>query len=396
MNIICNNCAGAHFYSLNGEMFTNPFTWSIVNLDDFLTLMEHYDEINFKQVEFGLETFKGNDNLNSYALVDNKVTIHYIHYLKTDEEKKINNENGTSITSPKILEYTKNKYFERYNRGKNEAPIFMFFFRRQFDNYEILFNKVCEVAKKYERYTIVCADNKLLKDGKTNKFVQLINLPNNYEEIDTLKQVEILNNEIKKSVTCFYIRDSLFTGSIICNTCVGARIYENTNRGFNNPFIWNIIKPSDFIYLSKNYGNINFQNIKQIYDKINNMYGLRIDDKVNVYYPHYKYDKKYKNPTKIGIDVYYCDIQTYIKTKYLNRLKRMHEKPLFILDYDNNYGSVYTPNDVKIFKENTYSNVIVASKVHHEFGSLIDVEYNDKIHLSSGEKAKQIIQYYDK
>ena len=123
--------------------------------------------------------------------------------------------------------------------------------------------------------------------------------------------------------------------NIISHNCIGARIYQLKNMEYENPFMWCAISPSDFWYLYNNYGSIDFRNIRLT--KVKNDYVVVIDEKVKVYYIHYRYDKNAKTPTqriKDGVDVYYDKIEDYILEKYNKRVERMLNepvKPLFIV-----------------------------------------------------------------
>ena len=123
--------------------------------------------------------------------------------------------------------------------------------------------------------------------------------------------------------------------NIISHNCIGARVYQLKNMEYENPFMWSIIPPNDFWYLYNNYDSINFDNIRLT--KIKNDYVIVIDDKIKVYYIHYRYDKNAKVPTKRirnGVDIYYDKIEDYILEKYKTRLERMKNgpvKPIYIV-----------------------------------------------------------------
>ena len=118
--------------------------------------------------------------------------------------------------------------------------------------------------------------------------------------------------------------------NIITNSCVGARIYQEKNMMYGNPFMWSIIPPDDFLYLYENYNDINFKNFELL--KEGKDYKIVIDGHVNVYYVHYRYDEYSNEPTvKDEIDIYYNRIEDYIKEKYITRLERMVGKPIFIV-----------------------------------------------------------------
>jgi uncharacterized protein (DUF1919 family) len=125
------------------------------------------------------------------------------------------------------------------------------------------------------------------------------------------------------------------TINIISHNCIGARIYQLKNMEYGNPFMWSVVSPDDFWYLYNHFDEIDFNNIR--ITKIKNDNVVVIDEKVKVYYIHYRYDKNAKTPTrriKDGVDIYYDKIDDYIVEKYNNRVKRMLEqkvKPIFIV-----------------------------------------------------------------
>ena len=121
--------------------------------------------------------------------------------------------------------------------------------------------------------------------------------------------------------------------NIVSNNCVGARIYEIKKAIFETPFTWCLIKPADFLYLYENFAKINFENANV--EKDGRWYLVNVDNKIKIYYPHYRYDEMCKKPTKRGIDelnIYYDKIEEYILEKYKKRVKRMYGKPLFLID----------------------------------------------------------------
>lgn len=120
------------------------------------------------------------------------------------------------------------------------------------------------------------------------------------------------------------------TNNIISHNCVGARICQVKNMEYGNPFMWGVIPPDDFYYLYTHYDSIDYKNIK--IEKERGDYKIVIDEKVNVYYVHYKYDANATTPIKkSGIDVYYNKIEDYILEKYNKRLERMKDKPVFVV-----------------------------------------------------------------
>ena len=116
MNIICNNCVGARLYEVTKQQFPNPFMWMSINSDDFIYLVQNYDIIDFNNPTFELEKYKLNAYQTVLITLNNKVKLHYIHYIQDDSKNEPVKELNTNILYKDILQYVKNKWFNRLNR----------------------------------------------------------------------------------------------------------------------------------------------------------------------------------------------------------------------------------------------------------------------------------------
>lgn len=147
---------------------------------------------------------------------------------------------------------------------------------------------------------------------------------------------------------------------IICNNCLGYRIYELKRHEFMNPFQWCVIKPLDMLYLIENYENIDFSShrLEYGYFMCGNYYCTVIDGLVRVWWVHHIKDEKYDQPTKVenevlrNADLRYKDIEAYINEAYDRRVKRMTKNPTFIVNFDNWWG-MSNEDVVKIAKSTT-------------------------------------------
>lgn len=185
--------------------------------------------------------------------------------------------------------------------------------------------------------------------------------------------------------------------NIICNTCVGGRIYEQYKLQYTNPFIWNAIDTPDFMLLIKNYDNINFNNFKLIYE--DDIYKINIDNLLTVTYPHYKYDKNINIPTirsdKFGTHMYSNNIDTYIIDKYKERLLRCNEMPTFILIKGTTFGKNIKclDDDIEYFINiNTkYNKIAYTDKIYDNNIINNTIIVNGKCNINSVDIAKTII-----
>lgn len=192
----------------------------------------------------------------------------------------------------------------------------------------------------------------------------------------------------------------IFIGS----DCVGARIYEQLNLQFNNPFCWSRISYNDFIFLANNLQNIDFNkfSINLINDpaenKNKNKVGIvSIDNKIDILYPHYIQNSKYDIPTKINTDVYYNKMNEYILEKYTIRTSRMNlnENVCLILHHKiDRPGFDITYNDCKDFihRKFLYPKILVT----HDESLLLEPNSDTNIIIcdkneETGQIAKKII-----
>ncbi len=125
--------------------------------------------------------------------------------------------------------------------------------------------------------------------------------------------------------------------NLISNNCVGARMYELSNKQFNNPFTWCAIDISDFVTLIKNFNKINFYNIKiylEYHFRTYQTVCAELDD-IKLHYVHYIYKDcdLYKNkPDVLGNTIIQYFTETYYKR--LNRMIVQNEQPTFLLTYN--------------------------------------------------------------
>lgn len=126
--------------------------------------------------------------------------------------------------------------------------------------------------------------------------------------------------------------------NIICNNCVGARIYEVNGVQFNNPFMWAITEHKHFINLIKNFENIDFSNVcfNLEYYKYKDKQNVfcNIDNTIPTHFTHYIYDNNFSNPTKFGLDIMCESILKYSSDKYFGRLSRMCNEPIFVYSFN--------------------------------------------------------------
>lgn len=148
--------------------------------------------------------------------------------------------------------------------------------------------------------------------------------------------------------------------NILSNCCFVGDLCENKHIQYFTPFVWNTFFPDDIKVLIKEYKNIDFSKIQLVKFKDTKYYGLKIDDKLTVYYVHYLYADhdglKRDNYLK---EVTGRDIETYIVESYKRRLARLNisEKPKFIF----------------ISNREAYTNILGRQETECEWQEIIDL-----------------------
>lgn len=185
--------------------------------------------------------------------------------------------------------------------------------------------------------------------------------------------------------------------NVIGNNCGSSFYYKEKGMEFKNPFVWAAITPDDMIYLIENYDNINFNNYnlvdldKNLFKTNNlisqkikdggNLKGIQIDKKITAYYTHYL-DSTIIEQYKDSIDVYCEDNKKYVIDKYVKRLDRMTEKPIFLIITYQHHN--WTKSDVeKLSKLKTNKPIILITQYDFDYPNNIYFIKDDLSDLNS-------------
>lgn len=165
--------------------------------------------------------------------------------------------------------------------------------------------------------------------------------------------------------------------NIISNNCISARYYQNNKIQFQNPFMWNLIKLTDFIFLIKNFNTINFKNIKLYFS--NNEVAkdhdsdkcatILLDNYIHIYFIHHHYTELHKCEKTIRItghdyEIIGNDILEYLKNKWLNRLIRLKRNNIIFVYYDT--PSLTNTNINELFNIKSQFKIILISNTNYE------------------------------
>jgi hypothetical protein len=122
------------------------------------------------------------------------------------------------------------------------------------------------------------------------------------------------------------------------------------------------------VYVYEHFNDIDFTKYELCFK--NGMYYVNVDNKINIYYPHYIKDSKYKVPTRmengLSADIRYEKIEEYIKEKYEKRVSRMNkkEKPIFIISQariDDSFGYNNKNNIEEFANMDKYKTIILSN-----------------------------------
>ena len=197
MNIIANNCIGARLYQITKKQFPNPFMWmTFSSIDDYVKLIENYDNIDLNNPTFELETYKENKHKSVLVTLDNDIKLHYIHYIQDDTKDNPVKESNTNILYKDILTYSKEKWFKRVNRI-NEEPIFLYSFNNLDINntfYLKLVNKILNINTKYKIIILIHKSYELRKSIPKN--INIIRLSDKEMKLTTSELANLIKTQI--------------------------------------------------------------------------------------------------------------------------------------------------------------------------------------------------------
>ena len=122
--------------------------------------------------------------------------------------------------------------------------------------------------------------------------------------------------------------------NLIGNTCVASFITTKClNEQLSNPFTYAVLDFDSAYNLVKDYDNISWMEYELVKDENWNFY-IIIENKIKIWYGHYKFDKNANGIIVKKNDVFSNKIWEYIVDKYETRVKRMLENknpPIIII-----------------------------------------------------------------
>ena len=182
MNIVSNNCLGGYAFNILEMQHQNPFAFCTIFDDDFIYIMEHFNEINWSNIEILpvtrehldslrhqeawhiISRFKDHKFSNSrrffYVRVDDKVNIHMVHVYERDGIvgcKKYR----TSVATDDARTYIYNQWMRRLER-MTEKPTYVVF-PDAVGGYSNM-NRYVELKKRGVDFVLIGYSNKRYND----------------------------------------------------------------------------------------------------------------------------------------------------------------------------------------------------------------------------------------
>lgn len=121
--------------------------------------------------------------------------------------------------------------------------------------------------------------------------------------------------------------------NLISNCCLIGDLCEYKRIQYFTPFVWNTFFPDDIKTLIRSYDKIDFSKIDLVKYNGSKYYGLKIDNRLTVYYIHYLYaDHVGLRRDNFLKEVTGREIEKYIVNSYFRRLSRLNtkERPKFL------------------------------------------------------------------
>ena len=155
--------------------------WSAIKSEDFVRLINHWDDIDLKKAEFFLEQWKPEKPYKNVGVaLPYGITVHFEHYLQDDTVESPTKKPGSDneMYCNDAIQYAKEKWFSRLSRMKT-PPVFLIV-----DNYYIMnFSDVKDI------------------ENFTHPVYFFTHTPSNAREQLRGKRVIVLNNPLEEAPT---------------------------------------------------------------------------------------------------------------------------------------------------------------------------------------------------
>lgn len=169
INILSNNCLGGFIYrDVLKVQYQNPFIWTLLDDDQFISLVKNYNSINFNKYVVQKRSNDWNINNDFDTIIDSTYHIQNIHMHFDQHAQKPESLNGAPPTERhlwtdgvkynKIWEYIGERYIARVQRMKQTTTPVIAFWHKDGELDPV--NQLIQLAKD-NNYPIILFDNRI-------------------------------------------------------------------------------------------------------------------------------------------------------------------------------------------------------------------------------------------
>lgn len=118
--VISSNCISGYWYrDIVKKQYEVPFIWSNIKLSNMIYLIKNFENINFENIEVVIsdgEIVNGDGRKHLKVIVDNKISVYFIHYKQSKEQIETPIIDGVNVICPDVIKYAKEAWLNRCKR----------------------------------------------------------------------------------------------------------------------------------------------------------------------------------------------------------------------------------------------------------------------------------------
>lgn len=177
-SLICNVCFSGFIYQSKGVQFNNPFIWNHITASDMTKLIEHFDDINFKNIDLMVnkdlyeKKMVADPHNPSIIIKDYNIRVQFNHYVYSphDYTPRIK---GADVYYRYNYRYCVEKYLARLSRMKKDDDYVFIYVdnSRKWDTYDEI-KELMNTSTNNKRKMYVFTPDESLKQCE-NEYVKV-------------------------------------------------------------------------------------------------------------------------------------------------------------------------------------------------------------------------------
>lgn len=189
-HIISNNCLAGFIYRDLELRNQHPFIWSTLLHNDYVTLMDEYDKIDFNNFNVVPTMLQDQIKNGSFTVLidNNKLKVSYVHYHQDNECKEIVSQ-GNDLYYNKMQSYVDELYKRRVNRMLENGlkqPIFLLVKNNYYSIDE--FYDIAYKPTKYKKIVLLPYDYQIQLD-KVPRNTYIVHIPSGIDDWNLLIKI---------------------------------------------------------------------------------------------------------------------------------------------------------------------------------------------------------------